>query len=106
MLIVDVMLAALGLLLLKPFALWLFGLCYEYRNSWKFWPLAAVMAPTDVLFNLTWGSWIFRERPHELTFSGRVRRHLRHDSHDLNTYLEALHWQDELNARWPGHIEV
>ena len=97
---------ALGLLLLKPCALWLFSLCYKlYRSdSALFYPAAAMMIPIDLLFNVTWGTWIFRELPRELAFSDRVRRHLRESAHDTNGYVEAVWWKSELNERWPGHI--
>lgn len=102
-----VILTLLCLLLLKPFALWLFALCYRLksRGSILFYPAATLMIPTDVLFNLTWGSYIFGEWPREWTFSSRVRRHLRSDAHDKDSYIEAVCWMYELNSRWPDHIQ-
>jgi hypothetical protein len=107
---IYILLAALSLMLLKPVALAWFSLCYELYSSKNpllhalFYPAAAVMIPLDISFNLTWGSYIFQERPHELTFSGRVRRHLRHDTPTIDHYLAAVQWGVELNSRWPGHI--
>lgn len=38
------------------------------------YPILAVGLAVDVLFNATWGSLLFLERPHELLFTDRVSR--------------------------------
>lgn len=95
----------LFLILLEPVALWLFGEAYKLqaRGSLLFWPVAAIVAVLDPIFNAVHGSYYFREWPHELMFSNRVRRHLKSPfaSPDRN---EALLWKYKLNKRWPGHI--
>ena len=55
----------------------------------------------DVLFNAVWGSWIFRERPHEWTMTARVKRHVRGSGWRK---AKALQWAEMLNAVDPGHV--
>lgn len=59
----------------------------------------------DVLFNIVWGSLIFRELPklpHELTMTARVRRHFAKGSGWRQA--KAAKWASMLNAVDPGHV--
>lgn len=57
----------------------------------------------DFLFNILWGSLIFRERPHEALFSHRVKRHFR-DTTGGWRHEKAVKWASFLNAVDPGHV--
>jgi len=58
----------------------------------------------DFWLNMTRGSWMFRELPHELLFSSRVQRHVNESSgRDLAT---ALEWAAILNEIDPDHIKA
>lgn len=85
----------------------------ESGSAWKFYPMAVVMIPLDIVFNLIWGTILFRELPREFLFSTRVERHYR--ACPMNTAsgelmprshqdYEALYWADWLNKRDPRHI--
>ena len=52
----------------------------------------------DVLFNVIFGSIIFREIPKEFLFTNRVKRHLKEKS------VVAQEWADRLNKIYPGHV--
>lgn len=103
---VAILLAVLGLAVLRPVGLWFFGICYKLyaKKSPLLYVAAGPMVLMDVTFQVTWGTYYFRERPREFFFSDRVRRHLHSDPPGSDWRDEALHWKSELNARWPGHI--
>ncbi len=69
-----------------------------------YWPMQYFWTPvgllSDVVFNLTWGTVIFREFPREWMFSDRVRRRMKLVPADR----KAMYWSDILNAIDPGHI--
>lgn len=85
-------------------------------------PLLIVFLICDALFNLFWGTIIYRELPkyfpwkdRELLFSARTQRHFRTVAWALSTrggfprktmlrYKAALRWKDRLNAVDPNHI--
>lgn len=56
----------------------------------------------DFLFNVVFGTIIFRERPRELTFTKRVKRNL--TSTDRRRMTKARDWQMKLNKIMPGHV--
>ncbi len=59
--------------------------------------------PIDVIvFNWIMGSWIFRERPHELTFTSRVKRHLK--GSNISRRRKAEWWAEHGNRWAPGHF--
>lgn len=66
-------------------------------------PLAVIGLVLDALFNLTFGTVMFRERPHELLFSSRVQRHVRSGSG--KRFGLAMFWARVLNAFDPDHIK-
>lgn len=72
----------------------------DVRLVCYFWLVVGV--PADVAFNLTRGTIMFRELPHELLFTSRVKRHVRESSG--RDYERARLWADFLNAADPGHI--
>lgn len=58
----------------------------------------------DIAFNWTLGTLIFRELPHELVFTERVRRHFRRTDGNWRQ-RKAAHWAEFLNAIDAGHIQ-
>lgn len=68
------------------------------------YPFLATGVLFDVLFNLTWGSVIFRELPREFLFTQRVKRHLREKYHSSRRGRIAREWQIRLNKVMPDHI--
>jgi hypothetical protein len=58
----------------------------------------------DVLFNLTWGSIIFREVPKEFLFTARVQRHV--SSQYTRQRKIARKWAERLNRVDPGHVKL
>jgi len=67
-----------------------------------FW--LAVGYPADIIFNWTYGSFVFREWPREWLFSDRIRRHVL--SSDRRSRRIALRWARLLNAIDPDHNHV
>jgi hypothetical protein len=65
-------------------------------------PVAFVGLVLDAAFNLTFGTVMFRELPHELLFSSRVQRHVR--SGGKRSRL-ARFWARQLNTFDPDHIK-
>ena len=58
----------------------------------------------DVIFNVTWGSWDYREWfPKEWTFSERTQRVSRNPRH--RRHRRGLWWKHVLNLIEPGHID-
>ena len=57
--------------------------------------------PADVLFNVVWGTWIFRERPREWLFTHRVKRHV--SKTDWRGKKAKL-WAEMLNAIDENHV--
>jgi len=75
----------------------------EMRLVAYFWLVIGLLA--DVAFNLTRGTWMFRELPREWLFSARVKRHvLESATRSEWRYRKACEWRDALNAIDPGHI--
>jgi len=65
------------------------------------------MAVADVVLNMLYGSWIFREAPKELLFSQRVQRHYDNSKRAVEKtwrHKLAFQWFDFLNLD-PGHID-
>lgn len=56
----------------------------------------------DVVFNATWGTWIFREPPREWLFTDRLKRHWR--GNNRRQKLRAEPWVRRVNAVDPGHV--
>lgn len=50
----------------------------------------------DVIFNATWGTFIFREMPREWLFTQRLKRH--------KADKRAANWVRWLNLIDPGHV--
>lgn len=81
-------------------------------------PLYVAFLVLDVAFNWTWGSYFFRERPHEFLFTSRVERHYRTCAYAgppyAPTYVvaetqqqrEAVYWADWLNDKDPQHVTM
>lgn len=59
-------------------------------------------ALSDVVFNATWGTIIFRELPHEWLFTARLKRHW-HGDNQLQTD-RAAPWVRRVNLIDPGHV--
>lgn len=67
------------------------------------WLFVGVIA--DAAFNAFWGTIIFRERPRELLFTARVKRHCRESAGRSEwRYKKACDWRDFLNAVDPEHV--
>ena len=62
--------------------------------------LVGVLA--DIVFNVTWGTVIFREWPHEFLFTDRLKRHWYGNSKKQQD--RAFPWQRRLNLIDPGHV--
>lgn len=65
------------------------------------WILIGVVA--DFVFNLLWGSVIFRELPHELLFTDRVQRHYARTDGNWR-HAKASQWREFLNSIDPDHV--
>lgn len=61
-------------------------------------------ALSDVVFNATWGSIIFRELPHEWLFTDRLKRHWR--GSDSKQKDRAAPWVRRVNLIDPGHVKL
>lgn len=69
----------------------------------RLWLVIGVVA--DVVFNVIWGTVIFRELPRELLFTSRVKRHCRESASDSEwRYRKACDWREFLNAVDKNHI--
>ena len=66
---------------------------------WSYAPLVMRVLLLDVIFNVTWGTIIFRELPREWLFTQRVQRHM----HDTDNHVVRL-WARRLNFIEPGHV--
>lgn len=64
------------------------------------WLVIGILA--DVGFNATWGTWIFKELPHEFLFTDRLKRHWYGDSKRMKR--RAAPWVERLNRIDPGHV--
>jgi len=62
------------------------------------YPYLALGVIIDFLFNVIYGTIIFREWPRELLFTSRVKRHVRMGS------KKGFEWRDTLNKIMPGHV--
>jgi hypothetical protein len=83
-----------------------------------FFPAVLVFGPIDAAFNWSWGSLIFRERPHEFLFTSRVERHYRTCAYtgppESPTYVcaitlqqvAAVYWAEWLNDIDPQHVTM
>lgn len=56
----------------------------------------------DVLFNVIWGTIIFRELPKEWLFTDRLKRHWR--SENARSWHRAEPWVRRVNLVDPGHV--
>ncbi len=65
------------------------------------WLLIGAIA--DIAFNWLWGTVIFRELPHELMFTSRVKRHYGRTDGNWRQ-RRAARWRELLNAVDPGHV--
>lgn len=61
-----------------------------------------VFLVADVVFNWTWGTWIFKELPREFVFTDRLKRHWRGD--DKRQKKRADPWVKLVNLIDPGHV--
>lgn len=59
-------------------------------------------ALSDVVFNATWGTIIFRELPHEGLFTTRLKRHWRGGNNKQRE--RAAPWVRRVNLIDPGHV--
>ena len=66
-------------------------------------PLALIGVVLDFAFNMTFGTIMFREVPHELLFTSRVKRHFR-ESNGRRLRLAGF-WRTQLNLMDPGHVK-
>lgn len=70
--------------------------------KWGIYPYLAIGVLLDVLFNVIYGSWIFREIPKEFLFTNRVKRHVKESKGSrLDT---ANRWKKKMNIIMPGHV--
>ncbi len=70
--------------------------------KWIYAPLVMVVILVDVVFNVIWGSVVYKEAPEEFLFTTRTKRHLKESK---GKRLEtALVWKRRLNAIDPDHI--
>lgn len=60
----------------------------------------------DILYNQAYGSLYFRERPRKLTFTSRVKYHLKYNSPGTPKYDLAVEWARKLNNIDPNHIKL
>lgn len=60
----------------------------------------ALGTPADAIYNLTRGTWMFRELPRDLMFSGRIQRYI--DEGEGWRFRKALPWARLLNAIDPS----
>jgi hypothetical protein len=74
-------------------------------------PFALMGVVADVLFNVIYGSVIFRELPREAFFTQRVKRWSRaaeavaKEGHDLSRReKKGVTWKGRLNSIMPGHV--
>jgi hypothetical protein len=78
------------------------------RGGGEWWirhlaPLLVLFIPADALFNLLFGSYIFKELPHwpeEFLFSKRVERHF------LNVLGESSPEQQAAGSRWHDRLRA
>lgn len=56
----------------------------------------------DIVFNFTWGTIAFRERPREWVFTARCKRHKEKGASDWRG-IKAMWWCDEMNKIEVGH---
>lgn len=76
-------------------------------SKWSKLPLyllLVIFGITDVLFNITFGTWIFRELPREGFFTDRVKRHIKMADFGSRELSKAKYWKKILNAYDPGHV--
>jgi len=59
-------------------------------------------AIADICFNVTWGTWIFKELPREFMFTHRLRRHWYGNSESMKRKAEP--WVKRVNLVDPGHV--
>jgi len=59
-------------------------------------------AIADVCFNITWGTWIFKELPHEFLFTSRLKRHWHGDDNMMKRRAEP--WVKRVNLVHEGHV--
>lgn len=64
------------------------------------WLLVGLIA--DIIFNVTWGTAIFRELPREFIFTDRLKRHWY--GNDNKQKDRADPWVRRLNLIDPGHV--
>lgn len=94
-------------------AVWLFtaGIHAKQMNDkglldgffkWIYAPLVMVVILVDVVFNVIWGSIIYKETPKEFLFTTRTKRHLKESKG--KRLASALVWKRRLNAIDPNHI--
>ena len=67
--------------------------------KWAYAPLVACVILLDVVFNVIWGTLIFREWPQEWLFTDRVKRHMLYRDN-----ATAHRWAVRLNYVDPGHV--
>ena len=80
----------------KKYKLSLFFAIPVYLCAFIGWPIDVVV------YNWVIGSWVFKEFPRELTFTSRIKRHLRSTNHRRRRKAE---WWAEHGNRWaPGHF--
>lgn len=70
--------------------------------KWAYAPLVVVVIVLDVVFNVIYGTVIYRETPREWLFTTRTKRHL---NNSIGHQFEAAkRWAYRLNAIDPGHV--
>ena len=68
-------------------------------------PYLVLGVGVDAVFNIFWGTILFRELPKEWLFSNRVSRHLE-DANGGDRYRIAIEWANRINKIMPGHIKL
>ena len=74
------------------------GTKFGWIITYAIYPYLALGVVLDFLFNLTWGTVIFRELPREMLFTARVKRHVKAKS------VTGLIWRERLNKIMPEHV--
>lgn len=81
------------------------GKVFTWWINYPMYLATVIFVLADVVFNATWGSWVFREAPREWLFTARVKRHYRAGAdRDSKRWHIADEWRVRLNTFDEGHV--
>lgn len=80
------------------------GVTFPWYITYPAYVFLVQFALLDLVFNATWGSFIFREFPREMFFTGRVKRHVKDRRTGSHRYETARRWKRIINNIEPDHI--